>query len=278
MKLPENIQTKVLSRAPQLIQHFYSLEGEGGTIGRSALFIRTNQCNCSCTFCDTSFSISGKHKPIINDMTSDEYYNFLLTEYTFDIRKNTKNLSITGGEPLINILHFQKMVKQTISAFPNINKIIIETNGYLLQHKEICLKLIDELGIFTPEIKFILSISPKLNAQISHAGKADDKEVLANYRKVLKNYRNILDANFDIQLKMVHSDVLKIENEKLLELNQKMDNPIPNDKILIMPFTPNDPLDKDAQFWSDSKDAAAKYSLQNHYRYSPRIHIDRRLD
>ena len=60
--------------------------------------------------------------------------------------------------------------------------------------------------------------------------------------------------------------------------NIKLIHKIPNDKILIMPYTPNDPLGEDLDFWNDSKDSAANYALHNHFRYSPRIHIDRRLD
>ena len=34
-------QHEILERKPQLIEHFVSLEGEGITVGRAALFIRT---------------------------------------------------------------------------------------------------------------------------------------------------------------------------------------------------------------------------------------------
>jgi len=278
MTLSKNIDSLVLDRAPQLIQDFYSLEGEGGTIGRSSLFLRTNQCNCSCNFCDTAFSITGEYKSIISDMTGEEMRQYLHNKYSQDIRKETKNLTITGGEPLLNVKHFSTMFQNIFKVFPNINKVLIETNGYLLHHREVCLKLIEQISKFTPDIKFVISMSPKLNGKISHANKVSNEHILDNYETILKNYREILDLHFDIQVKFVHSEVLVIENEQLMERNNNMFNRIPNDKILIMPFTPNDPLDKDKEFWEASKDMAANYALKNHFRYSPRIHIDRRLD
>ena len=53
---------------------------------------------------------------------------------------------------------------------------------------------------------------------------------------------------------------------------------IPRFKILIMPLTPKDPTGVNAMVWSESKDKASQLALKHHFRYSPRIHIDRKLD
>ena len=123
----------ILDRKPQLIEHFISLEGEGITVGRAALFIRTNQCNLSCNFCDTAFSITGKHPTLVDDMTSVAYTNYLKGKYNLFDRDNVTNLSITGGEPLLNLNYFGAMIDATVEAFPKINKVVIETNGFLLK-------------------------------------------------------------------------------------------------------------------------------------------------
>jgi len=270
-----NIQ-ELLTRAPQLIEHFISLEGEGITVGRSALFIRTNQCNLSCAFCDTSFSIKGNHPFLVADMTTDEYVHFLKNHYSMNDRDNISNLSITGGEPLLNLNHFNSMIKKTLEAFPKIDKIVIETNGYLLKNEIICFKLIEQVGEFFPNIHFILSISPKLSGKVSHAGKETDADILNNYHLIIKNYRKLLDAHFDIQLKMVHSKDLVILNEGLISYVVKH-HLVRKDQILIMPFTPLDPTGKNQSIWTASKNDSAAYALKNHFRYSPRIHIDRNL-
>jgi len=279
MKLSTEAEALVLNRKPQLIEHFYSLEGEGQTIGRSALFIRLNQCNLSCNFCDTSFSIKGDAKQEVEDMTSKMYIEFM-NSYSSEVKDNVENLSITGGEPLLNILYLDKVIDNTLKVFPKIDKIIIETNGYLLRNKEICLKLIDILGQFVPKIHITISMSPKLIGKVSHAGKETDDEVLENYKLVLQNYDRLLKRHADLQIKVVHSEELKIQNEKLINFavsNKLLKTPIKKEKILIMPLTPNDPIGKDIDEWTESKDLAANYALQNNYRYSPRIHIDRRL-
>ena len=35
---------------------FYSLQGEGGQMGRAMLFVRLSGCNLSCDYCDTDFA------------------------------------------------------------------------------------------------------------------------------------------------------------------------------------------------------------------------------
>ena len=269
-------QHNILERKPQLIEHFISLEGEGITVGRAALFIRTNQCNLSCNFCDTAFSITGKHPTLVDDMTSVAYTNYLKSKYNLFDRDNVTNLSITGGEPLLNLNYFEAMIDATLEAFPNINKVVIETNGFLLREKENCFKLIEQVGKFYPKIHFILSLSPKLSGKVSFAGKETDISILESYKEILKNYKQLLSAHFDIQLKTVYSPALIESNEPLIEfcLNSGI---LSRDQILIMPFTPKDPMGKNVKEWTESKNAAARYALGNYFRYSPRIHIDRNL-
>ena len=266
----------ILERKPQLIEHFVSLEGEGITVGRAALFIRTNECNLSCNFCDTAFSITGKTPALVEDMTSTEYVNFLKSNYSMFDRKHVTNLSITGGEPLMNLNYFAAMIDATLEAFENINKVVIETNGYLLKDRENCFKLIEQIGKFYPKIHFIISLSPKLDGKVSFANKETNEEILANYKVIIKNYKRLLSAHFDIQLKTVYSQVLVSSNEPLI--NYCLDNRLlTRDQILVMPFTPKDPTGKNKEEWTKSKDEAARYALANYFRYSPRIHIDRKL-
>jgi len=274
----KELQLTPLQTTPKLIQHFVSLEGEGGTIGRSALYIRTSTCSLRCNFCDTKFSIEGNSKYNIVDMTSNEYVELLKQTYSDKQRENISNLSITGGEPLLNLNHIQDMILRTKEAFPNITQIIFETNGTMLSEKENCFTLIDQVGCLVPEIKFMLSISPKLSGSTSYSNIMSNSDVLEIYKKVILNYQCILDAHFDLQLKFVHSDKLLPENQTLIDYVLSIPKPIHKNQILIMPFTPNDPLGKDKEVWQESKNAAANFAMRNFFRYSPRVHIDRELD
>ena len=278
MKKITELRLTPLERHPQLVQHFVSLEGEGGTIGRSALYIRTGECSLRCNFCDTAYSVEGDGKYNIVDMTTDKYVDLLRKSYSISQRQNISNLSITGGEPLLNINYMRKLIEKTKEAFPKISQVIFETNGTMLSEQENAFKLIEQIGCLHPGIKFMLSISPKLSGKISYSNIKTDDEILDIYKNVLNNYKCVLDAHFDIQLKFVHNDELSKWNETLINYALNMIDPLHKNQILIMPYTPVDPLGRDKEAWEKSKDAAARYAMVNFFRYSPRVHVDRKLD
>lgn len=91
---------------------FFSIDGEGKRTGELATFLRLNYCNERCSYCDTLYALDHGDNFLDFSKIRDE-----LSKYP------TKNLTITGGEPLSqeNLFEFMK----TISEY-NIN---IETNG-----------------------------------------------------------------------------------------------------------------------------------------------------
>lgn len=274
---------KLNEKFPQLCEDFISLEGEGIGVGIPSLFIRVNKCNNTCNFCDTAFSIPGSDKAVVlndeNEMvdSKQKLINYLKNKYTihdYDIH----NLTITGGEPLLNIDYFNEFIESIVTVFPKINRVIIETNGSILNIEDNCYRLIKQIGKIKTKFEFILSISPKLNGKISHANKLSNCLINNMYKRVLVNYRQILDRHFGLQLKFVHSDVLKVENQPLIDFAlTELERPIHRNNILVMPFTPNDPFGKDLDEWNKSKDDAALFALKHFYRYSPRLHLDRNL-
>ena len=89
---------------------FYSLQGEGGRVGKPSIFIRLSKCNLRCTFCDTEFD-SG------NEMSLEEILN--------EINQfGCKWIVWTGGEPALQLT-------DEIVAFFKANDYLqaIETNG-----------------------------------------------------------------------------------------------------------------------------------------------------
>ncbi|MFA7127603.1 MAG: radical SAM protein [Sphaerochaeta sp.] len=276
MKKIEQLLLKPLSKFPTLVQHFISLEGEGGTIGRSALYIRTGTCNLRCTFCDTKFSVEGKEEYDITEITSRKYIELLKNTYSRDQRRQITNLSITGGEPLLNLNYMDEIIKNTLIAFPFIKNIIFETNGTMLSVESNCNLLVDKLKEF--DINFMLSISPKLVGTTSYSAIKSDEEILNIYRNIFKNYQNILSDKFDIQIKFIHSRNLLEWNEVLMDVIFNEFSNFHSNQILIMPFTPDEPLGKHKELWENSKHDAVQYSLRNFFRYSPRLHVDSNLD
>ena len=100
-----------------VIEQFISLDGEGPTAGELAYFVRFNDCNLRCTWCDTVYSWDGTSP--ITHKTPQEIYH--------DIKQSgIKNVTLTGGEPLIqqNILPLLQLL-----ASDDALCVHIETNG-----------------------------------------------------------------------------------------------------------------------------------------------------
>lgn len=269
---------ELITSDPYLSQSFFSLEGEGGTIGRAAVFLRINGCNATCKFCDTSFSIAGSDKyNIVNMVDKNEFMSYLIHNFESQVPLDkVHSISITGGEPLKNIKSFKKMFDIITKVFKNVKHIIIETNGTFLSEEKNCNELQKQVyNLIKKNIKLLLSISPKLSGKICWNGEKDET-VLNWYTNVIDNYNYFLSKSIDLQLKFIYSKELMIYNQDLIEYC--LNNEIHNHQILIMPFTPPDPLGKDNKIWTTSKDDAARFALANNFRYSPRIHIDRKLD
>src|SRR6478752_3699709 len=86
-----------------VMEHFYTLQGEGFHQGRAAYFIRLGGCDVGCVWCDVKDSWdSGKHPLITID----------------NLVKNVeatpaKLVVITGGEPL---MHNLDVLTKTLQA------------------------------------------------------------------------------------------------------------------------------------------------------------------
>ncbi len=99
----------------QVIEKFVSINGEGLRQGELAVFIRFANCNLRCSYCDTRYSFEN---PEFKEETIDEIINWVNNQ-------NVKNVTLTGGEPLI-----QKDIKELIIKLSNLGyRIEIETNG-----------------------------------------------------------------------------------------------------------------------------------------------------
>src|SRR6185436_5906761 len=89
----QNRKSEIVAKFP-VMEHFYTLQGEGFHQGRAAYFIRLGGCDVGCVWCDVKDSWdAGKHplQPI--------------EELISHIEKTAaKLIVITGGEPLMHDL------------------------------------------------------------------------------------------------------------------------------------------------------------------------------
>jgi len=100
-----------------IVEIFYSIQGEGKFSGYPCIFIRLHGCNLDCHFCDEPL-----HKGSFESFTCKEILQNI-KEYP------SKHIVITGGEPSLNdinnfidILHVEGYT------------IAVETNGYKFEH------------------------------------------------------------------------------------------------------------------------------------------------
>ena len=79
---------------------FYSIEGEGIEIGRPEIFIRLAGCNLRCSWCDTKYALENGKDMSIGEIVEE------VGKYP------CKNVSITGGEPLLQKKDLLELIKQ----------------------------------------------------------------------------------------------------------------------------------------------------------------------
>ena len=99
----------------QVIEKFVSINGEGLKQGELALFIRFKGCNLRCSFCDTLYSFEN---PIYTEESISDILDFCKS-------KNIKNITLTGGEPLLQKDIYELMEELSKNNF----NIEVETNG-----------------------------------------------------------------------------------------------------------------------------------------------------
>lgn len=111
-----------------VIEQFVSLDGEGPTAGELAYFVRFQQCNLRCSWCDTVYSWDDSAE--VQWKTAEQIYN--------EIKESSiHNVTLTGGEPLIqdDILELLYLLRKDTNL-----SIHIETNGSIdiLPFKKAC--------------------------------------------------------------------------------------------------------------------------------------------
>lgn len=139
-----------------LSEIFLSFQGEGLYIGVPQLFVRFSGCPMHCNFCDTPYaqlpsSTFKVHSPagksvIIKNPIDISYLRKIIKKY----KRNYHSLSLTGGEPLMQVSFLEEFLKKKSS------KIYLETNG--VNYKELT-RIINLVDIVAMDMKLPSSLS-----------------------------------------------------------------------------------------------------------------------
>lgn len=135
---------------------FYSIQGEGKSLGRPSVFVRTSLCNLHCVWCDTDYTWNweGTRFPHVNDakpgyekFNKDEYIAHLPTEDVVRsiAAEDCKNIVLTGGEPLLQQDELVNVMQQ-LRAVDNDYWFETETNGTILPLEDFDL-LVDQYNV-----------------------------------------------------------------------------------------------------------------------------------
>ena len=161
----------------QVIEKFVSINGEGLRQGELAVFIRFANCNLRCSYCDTRYSFEN---PIYTDESIDEIINWVNNQ-------NVKNITLTGGEPLI-----QDGIKELMIKLSNLGyRIEIETNGSIDIKEFLNIKNVS----FTLDYKLPVSLMEhKMNLDnYKHITKLDSVKFVCGTNEDLLKTKEIID-------------------------------------------------------------------------------------
>jgi 7-carboxy-7-deazaguanine synthase len=213
---------------------FYSLQGEGMLAGTPSVFVRLSGCNLRCAWCDTPYT-----------SWAPEGSQMPLGTILAEVRRyGTNHVVVTGGEPMIapGIVDLTRALKELD------RHVTIETAG----------------TVYEPVICDLMSISPKLanSTPLEREGGrwASQHDRLRYQPEVLRR----LIQEYEYQMKFVVSDVGDIgEIEKILE-----ETGAKRGRVMLMAEGTTAETIGGRAGW------IAEICKREHFRYSPRLHID----
>lgn len=216
-------------------EKFYSIQGEGQTMGVPSIFVRLAGCNLLCEspswVCD-SIEVWKKGFPT--------EFKYVLSDDDVYRIKNGTHLIFTGGEPLLHQFKIVKFIKWFQEEYKYIPTVEIETNGTLRPSVD----LLDLVSFW--------NCSPKL----SNSGESKERRI---------NKKAISDIN-----KAKGNVIFKFVVEKdtdVIEIVKDYGELIDKEKIVLMP------AGESKGKLNETRKVVVQQCLNLGLRYSDRLHI-----
>jgi 7-carboxy-7-deazaguanine synthase len=241
------IQLAVLNGAPEI---FYSIQGEGKSLGQPSIFVRTSLCNLHCVWCDTDYTWNWKGTPFVHEHDANPDYQ------KFDKTKHLKKVALTdvcslirtfpckriiwtGGEPMMQ----QKALTELMLMLKN------DDPGYFFE--------IETNGTYLPNPAFDAlinqyNVSPKLENSGNQARIRDKPAAMRAYAASEKaNFKFVIGSSMDT-----------IEVHGLIKKYQ-----ICKKQIWLMPQASN------RTSLENARQNVVDLCLAHGYNYSDRLHV-----
>ncbi len=110
---------------------FYTLQGEGPTMGSPAVFLRLHKCNLQCVWCDTPYTWKkddDRYWTESQDLTIKESADLIRKSWGTTNPDVQKRFVLTGGEPMLQQAKIEQLAEELGSDW----KLEIETNGTIM--------------------------------------------------------------------------------------------------------------------------------------------------
>lgn len=115
----------------KIAEVFKSVQGEGIYQGIEQVFVRFFDCNLNCSFCDTKLNY---YQELTFDEVIERFFSY----------KDYHSVSLTGGEPLLQIDFLKKLVKYLKEEG---KAIYLETNGTLYDNLSGMIEYVDIIAM-----------------------------------------------------------------------------------------------------------------------------------
>ena len=171
---------------------FYSIQGEGSSVGIPMVFIRFGECNLRCTYCDSKYAFKGE------DQSLDE----VLEEVA---KYPVKRVCVTGGEPLLQ----EEAFKTLLNALFDLGYFVeVETNG-----------TIRPSSIYDNIMQW--NVSPKLTNSGNDLKDSINKDRLMTYNLLPGIFKFVIGSEEDFQEahQLIHE--LSLQNIYMMPEGQK---------------------------------------------------------
>lgn len=175
-----------------VVEQFVSINGEGRRTGQLALFIRFAGCNLNCEYCDTKWA--NDKDAAFEEYDENEIYQLIK-------EKGVKNITLTGGEPLL-----QKNIKDLLDLLQKDDnlRIEIETNGSVsiepfFGNDNLTFTLDYKLSVSGMEDKMCLSNYEKVRGMDTVKFVVGSREDLLRSKEIIEKY-NLISKGCGIYL------------------------------------------------------------------------------
>jgi organic radical activating enzyme len=153
---------------------FYTVQGEGASVGRPALFVRTSGCNLECSWCDTPYTwVFSPAKAAAH--ADGRLYSRRASQTRISPAELAERIGstgstrivLTGGEPMLQQKSLTEMLVNLKSALPGVI-VEVETNGTIEPRLYSILGRRTGMEILVDQ----WNVSPKLSGAGNSSGRA----------------------------------------------------------------------------------------------------------